>query len=224
MAESSSPSGTSSPVKSASQPDTPPSPPTPAAGSVRSPTLPSAHLPSRPSPLGSSRSTQFANNTPPSRTSQAGSLESRRVSVGGLDSGKSGKLRTVLSRTVSGNRRTGPTKILGIQDRLRKEVDGVVKRRQGSVLARGYVDVLVPLDQAHDIVIGSDSSSRPVSRRSSGRMLLMQPDHYPTGRALDLDLTIQGAPNFRAPDEEGLNVYGVGPGDLSGSRQADKIG
>lgn len=55
-------------------------------------------------------------------------------------------------------------------------------------------------------------------------MLLMQPDHYPTGRALDLDLTIQGAPNFRAPDEEGLNVYGVGPGDLSGSRQADKIG
>jgi hypothetical protein len=26
---------------------------------------------------------------------------------------------------------------------------------------------------------------------------------------MDLDLTIQGAPNFRAPDEEGLNVYGV---------------
>jgi hypothetical protein len=26
---------------------------------------------------------------------------------------------------------------------------------------------------------------------------------------LDLDLTIQGAPNFRAPDEESLNVYGV---------------
>lgn len=95
------------------------------------------------------------------------------MSVGGLDSGKSGKLRTVLSRTVSGNRRTGPTKILGIQDRLRKEVDGVVKRRQGSVLARGYVDVSVPLDQADDIVIGSDSSSRPVSRRPSGRMLLI---------------------------------------------------
>ena len=34
-------------------------------------------------------------------------------------------------------------------------------------------------------------------------------DHYPTGRALDLDLEIQGAPNFRAPDEEGLNVFGV---------------
>jgi hypothetical protein len=95
------------------------------------------------------------------------------VSVGGLDSGKSGKLRAVLSRTVSGNRRTGPTKILGIQDRLRKEVDGVVKRRQGSVLARGYVDVLVPLDRANDIAIGSDSSSRPVSRSSSGGMLLI---------------------------------------------------
>lgn len=40
-------------------------------------------------------------------------------------------------------------------------------------------------------------------------------DHYPTGRALDLDLTIQGAPNFRAPDEESLNVYGVGHRSLS---------
>jgi len=31
----------------------------------------------------------------------------------------------------------GKGRILGIQDRLRKEVDGVVKRRQGGVLARG---------------------------------------------------------------------------------------
>lgn len=34
-------------------------------------------------------------------------------------------------------------------------------------------------------------------------------DHYPTGRALDLDLNVQGAPNFRGPHEEGLNVWGV---------------
>lgn len=26
---------------------------------------------------------------------------------------------------------------------------------------------------------------------------------------MDLDLNIQGAPNFRAPDEESLNVFGV---------------
>lgn len=34
-------------------------------------------------------------------------------------------------------------------------------------------------------------------------------DHFPTGRAMDLDLNIQGAPNFRAPNEESLNVFGV---------------
>lgn len=28
---------------------------------------------------------------------------------------------------------------------------------------------------------------------------------------MDLDITIQGAPNFRAPDEESLNVFGVRP-------------
>jgi hypothetical protein len=33
---------------------------------------------------------------------------------------------------------------------------------------------------------------------------------------MDLDLTIQGAPNFRAPDEEGLNVYGVAQPTVAG--------
>lgn len=49
-------------------------------------------------------------------------------------------------------------------------------------------------------------------------------DHYPTGRALDLDLTIQGAPNFRAPDEESLNVYGVGRHDLYAEDSANETG
>ncbi len=79
-------------------------------------------------------------------------------------------------QTTLGSSIGGKDRVLGIQDRLRTEVDGVVKRRAGGVLARGFI---------------------------------LKTDHYPTGRALDLDLTIQGAPNFRAPDEEGLNVFGV---------------
>ncbi|KAL7424934.1 hypothetical protein Q5752_000621 [Cryptotrichosporon argae] len=67
-------------------------------------------------------------------------------------------------------------RVLGMGARLKAETDGVVKRRTGGVLARGFI---------------------------------LKTDHYPSGRALDLDLNIQGAPNFRAPDEEGLNVFGV---------------
>ncbi|WVN86977.1 uncharacterized protein L203_102152 [Cryptococcus depauperatus CBS 7841] len=42
-----------------------------------------------------------------------------------------------------------------------------------------------------------------------GRGYILKTDHFPTGRATDLEVNIQGAPNFRAPDEEGLNVFGV---------------
>ncbi|WVQ75186.1 hypothetical protein IAR50_004796 [Cryptococcus sp. DSM 104548] len=70
----------------------------------------------------------------------------------------------------------GKGKTLGLQDKLRKEVDGVVKRRTGGVLGRGYI---------------------------------LKTDHFPTGRAMDLELNIQGAPNFRAPEDESLNVFGV---------------
>lgn len=37
-----------------------------------------------------------------------------------------------------------------------------------------------------------------------------------TGRALDLDFHLEGAPNWRAPREESLNVYGVAQPTLPG--------
>lgn len=43
-------------------------------------------------------------------------------------------------------------------------------------------------------------------------------DHYPTGRALHLELEITGAPNFRSPNEEGLNVYGCAQPTEAGLR------
>ncbi|KAN0134590.1 Inositol hexakisphosphate domain containing protein [Lactarius tabidus] len=41
------------------------------------------------------------------------------------------------------------------------------------------------------------------------RGFILKTDFYPSGRALDLDLNIHGAPNFRAPRVGSLNVFGA---------------
>ncbi|KAI0052293.1 hypothetical protein FA95DRAFT_1553613 [Auriscalpium vulgare] len=41
------------------------------------------------------------------------------------------------------------------------------------------------------------------------RGFILKTDYYPSGRALDLDLNVHGAPNFRAPRQGNLNVFGV---------------
>nr|XP_019043261.1 hypothetical protein I302_07836 [Kwoniella bestiolae CBS 10118]OCF22191.1 hypothetical protein I302_07836 [Kwoniella bestiolae CBS 10118] len=116
-----------------------------------------AFQPIRPSPLS-------AKNHP--RRSSAAASDATSIS---------GKLAAAYPG-LKGLNEKGKGRVLGLQDRLKNEVDGVVKRRSGGVLGRGYI---------------------------------LKTDHYPTGRAMDLELTIQGAPNFRAPDEESLNVFGV---------------
>ncbi|RSH87875.1 uncharacterized protein EHS24_000393 [Apiotrichum porosum] len=115
-----------------------------------------SHFPSRPSPLG------------PASITSAPTPTARRPS-----NSSSTDMSAVGSALGNVSRRG---KTLGRAQQLRANADGVVKRRSGGVLGRGFI---------------------------------LKTDHYPTGRALDLDLNVQGAPNFRAPDEEGLNVYGV---------------
>ncbi|KAI0317069.1 inositol hexakisphosphate-domain-containing protein [Amylostereum chailletii] len=41
------------------------------------------------------------------------------------------------------------------------------------------------------------------------RGFILKTDYYPSGRALDLDLNVHGAPNFRAPRVGNLNVFGA---------------
>ncbi|EJD06892.1 uncharacterized protein FOMMEDRAFT_75682 [Fomitiporia mediterranea MF3/22] len=41
------------------------------------------------------------------------------------------------------------------------------------------------------------------------RGFILKTDHYPSGRALDLELSVHGAPNFRAPRTGNLNVFGT---------------
>ncbi|ODO07006.1 hypothetical protein I350_04372 [Cryptococcus amylolentus CBS 6273] len=87
---------------------------------------------------------------------------------------------------------------LGLQDKLRREVDGVVKRRTGGVLGRGYI--LKTGQQGLNAMQGTEGLMYDIDDDA---------DHFPTGRAMDLELNIQGAPNFRAPQDETLNVFGV---------------
>lgn len=89
------------------------------APEARSPPPSQMHTPINPSPL---------------------SQQPRRMSTETQTrSAPSAALRNLMNQTPSSMSSDGKGKgrVLGIQDRLRKEVDGVVKRRQGGVLARG---------------------------------------------------------------------------------------
>ncbi|KAK4685163.1 hypothetical protein P7C73_g4998, partial [Tremellales sp. Uapishka_1] len=132
--------------------------------------------PTAPPPL---RSPPSSHSTLPFRPSPLSSTSASR-SVSTPLNGMGHGLHNTLG-VSSGSK--GKGKALGIKEKLKDEASGVVKRRAGSVLARGFI---------------------------------LKTDHYPSGRALDLDLNIQGAPNFRAPTEEGLNVFGVAQPTLPG--------
>jgi hypothetical protein len=89
------------------------------ASGARSPPPSQMHMPINPSPL---------------------SQQPRRMSTETQSrSAPAAALRNIMNQLPSGLSSSGKGKgrVLGIQDRLRKEVDGVVKRRQGGVLARG---------------------------------------------------------------------------------------
>ncbi|KAG6902829.1 hypothetical protein C0995_010714 [Termitomyces sp. Mi166 len=50
------------------------------------------------------------------------------------------------------------------------------------------------------------------------RGFILKTDHYPSGRALDLDLNVHGAPNFRAPRIRDFNVFGAAQPRTQGLR------
>ncbi|KAF9260086.1 hypothetical protein L218DRAFT_1079604 [Marasmius fiardii PR-910] len=65
------------------------------------------------------------------------------------------------------------------------------------------------------------SGSSVVKTRSGSvlsRGFILKTDFYPTGRALDLELNVHGAPNFRAPKQGDLNVFGVAQPRTQGLR------
>jgi len=50
------------------------------------------------------------------------------------------------------------------------------------------------------------------------RGFILKTDYYPSGRALDLELNVHGAPNFRSPKQGNLNVFGVAQPRTQGLR------
>ncbi|KAI9439769.1 inositol hexakisphosphate-domain-containing protein [Lactarius indigo] len=64
-----------------------------------------------------------------------------------------------------------------------------------------------------DLMSVLQKSAPAVVKTRTGSVLsrgfILKTDFYPSGRALDLDLNVHGAPNFRAPRTGSLNVFGA---------------
>lgn len=106
------------PASSSSRPGSAPPQASQNGEQPRSPPAAHSHLPFNPSPL-SPHARRLSTETQ-SRSTVNSALQQ-----------VSSQLQTATTN------RKGKGRVLGIQERLRKEVDGVVKRRQGGVLARG---------------------------------------------------------------------------------------
>lgn len=89
---------------------------------------------------------------------------------------------------------------LDLMSHLQRSGPSVVKTRTGSVLSRGFI-------------LKTDHYP---SGMSMGRNFLRRTQFV--GRALDLDLNVHGAPNFRAPRIGDLNVFGVAQPRTQGLR------
>ncbi|KAH6913140.1 inositol hexakisphosphate-domain-containing protein [Coprinopsis sp. MPI-PUGE-AT-0042] len=79
-----------------------------------------------------------------------------------------------------------------------------------------------PPTTALDLMASLQRSEASVVKTRAGSVLsrgfILKTDHYPSGRALDLDLNLHGAPNFRGPRIGGLNVFGVAQPRTQGLR------
>lgn len=95
------------------------------------------------------------------------------------------------------------TTSLDSMNSLQRAEGAVVKTRSGSVLSRGFI-----LKTDHY------PSGAPIYLGVSIYLLLT----VLPGRALDLDLNVHGAPNFRAPRVGDLNVFGVAQPRTQGLR------
>ncbi|KAG7089324.1 hypothetical protein E1B28_011021 [Marasmius oreades] len=73
-----------------------------------------------------------------------------------------------------------------------------------------------------DLMAYLQRSGPSVVKTRSGSVLsrgfILKTDFYPSGRALDLELNVHGAPNFRAPKQGDLNVFGVAQPRTQGLR------
>ncbi|KIM67616.1 hypothetical protein SCLCIDRAFT_1210267 [Scleroderma citrinum Foug A] len=76
--------------------------------------------------------------------------------------------------------------------------------------------------QPLDLMVNLKRSETSVVKTRVGSVLsrgfILKTDYHPSGRALDIDLNVHGAPNFRAPRQGNLNVFGVAQPRTQGLR------
>ncbi|KAJ6545040.1 inositol hexakisphosphate-domain-containing protein [Mycena vulgaris] len=91
--------------------------------------------------------------------------------------------------------------------RISSDVQSAQKGQTGTSL-----DLMAHLQRSGPSVVKTRTGS------VLSRGFILKTDHYPSGRALDLDLNVHGAPNFRAPRIGDLNVFGVAQPRTQGLR------
>ncbi|KAG6332100.1 hypothetical protein ID866_6987 [Astraeus odoratus] len=73
-----------------------------------------------------------------------------------------------------------------------------------------------------DLMVNLKRSEASIVKTRTGSVLsrgfILKTDYHPSGRALDIDLNVHGAPNFRAPRQGNLNVFGVAQPRTQGLR------
>ncbi|KAI0925517.1 hypothetical protein AcV5_008233 [Taiwanofungus camphoratus] len=82
----------------------------------------------------------------------------------------------------------------------------------GGLYGAAPLDIMPQLQRSGPSVVKTRSGS------VLSRGFILKTDYYPSGRALDLDLNVHGAPNFRAPRHSNLNVFGVAQPRTQGLR------
>ncbi len=112
--------------------------------------------------------------------------------------------RRLLSSSLTDGTELPDTPPLDLMPQLLRSGPSIVKTRSGSVLSRGVI-----LKTDH---YPSGTHTRYIS------LCMLRADQRDTGRALDLEINVHGAPNFRAPRQGNLNVYGVAQPRTQGLR------
>ncbi|KAI0707157.1 inositol hexakisphosphate-domain-containing protein [Earliella scabrosa] len=103
---------------------------------------------------------------------------------------------------------------------MRRPVEDDLRRRllSSSVAEGTDLPDTPPLDLMPQLQRSGPSIVKTRSGSVLSRGFILKTDHYPSGRALDLDINVHGAPNFRAPKQGNLNVYGVAQPRTQGLR------
>lgn len=136
-------------------------------------------------------------SAPPQSASEA--IATRRPAEDDL------RRRLLSSSLLDGTVDLPETPPLDLMPQLQRSGPSIVKTRSGSVLSRGFI-----LKTDH-YPSGASISTR---LRAIPRSRTVECE----GRALDLDINVHGAPNFRAPRQGNLNVYGVAQPRTQGLR------